>query len=70
MLDLIAKCVGRKRGCLIDHDGERTIRWAKRFGSIYRCYRWGIWAPRRIVDLHSDGTTTGISYVVRWEEMN
>lgn len=42
MLDFIAKCVGRKRVCLIDHDGERTIRWAKRYGSIYRCYRWGI----------------------------
>lgn len=22
MLDFIAKCVGRKRVCLIDHDGE------------------------------------------------
>lgn len=69
MLDFIAKCVGRKRVCLIDHDGERTIRWAKRFGSIYSCKRWGIWGPPMIVYLQSDGTVTGLSYVVRWEEM-
>ena len=69
MLDFIAKCVGRKRVCLIDHDGERTIRWAKRFGSIYRCKRWGIFPPYKVVELHNDGTATGISYVVRWEEM-